>query len=161
MGFIAKVSMAFSLTFLILVSAAQAFNVPPRPNPKMTTGDFCSEDDPDFAQLRYEEQIAWCYRNVDTSEKTKIYEAYHIPVECRSHYTIDHFIPLFMGGNNGPHNLWPEHKKVKALRQNLEEDLFKQMENGELTQKQAIKIIVRAKTNPPKEAFGLTDSCDE
>jgi hypothetical protein len=115
----------------------------------MTTGSTCTTSDPDFDRLRYGEQIPYCARNVSREEKALIYEAYGVPSRCRKEYTIDHFIPLSLGGTNHRDNLWPEAKSIKALRQDLELDLYKKMSQGQVTQAEAIKIIVDAKLRPP------------
>lgn len=118
------------------------------PNPEKTTGSLCSPSNPDFERYRYEEQIPYCERNVDRETKAKIYDAYGVPQGCRKDYTIDHFIPLSIGGTNSFNNLWPEHKSIKFLRKNLENDLYKQISTGEISQAEAVKIVTEAKLNP-------------
>lgn len=118
------------------------------PNPKMTYGDLCNEKDPDYVGRRYGENIPYCGRRVTEEQKHRIYEAYGIPAHCRRSYTIDHFIPLAIGGSNRDENLWPEHRYVKATRQFLEQNLFDQVRRGEIRQRQAIKIITQAKMHP-------------
>jgi hypothetical protein len=119
-----------------------------KPDPQLTYGDTCTKDNPDFAGYRSNEHYPYCNRNVSYGLKTRIYAEYHIPQKCRQEYTIDHFIPLSMGGSNAPQNLWPEHKNVKATRQNLEQDLFNEIMEGRISQSEAIKEIVEAKENP-------------
>lgn len=109
----------------------------------------CDTSNPDFTEYRYPEQIAYCGRNVASSTKRAIYNAYGVREECRGQYTIDHFIPLSLGGTNEVNNLWPEHKSVKALRQNLEEEMYQRLARGMVTQAQAVQWIVQAKWNPP------------
>lgn len=105
----------------------------------------CSKENQDYAELRYPEQIPYCSRNVSLSLKNKIYAQYGIPTEDRVDYTIDHIIPLSIGGTNHPKNLWPEHKSVKALRQNLEMDVYTSLRSGKITQSDAIKLILEVK----------------
>jgi hypothetical protein len=114
-----------------------------------TTGSLCNRNDTDFTEYRYEGKIPYCQRNVSRDQKRKIYDYYGVPTRCRSEYTIDHFIPLSIGGTNRPNNLWPEAKVVKRLRQNLELELFDEIRNGTITQAEAIKTIREAKLNPP------------
>lgn len=128
---------------------ANAFEAPLRPDPNFTTGDLCSPDDHDFAEYRYAENVPTCYRDVSRELKQEIYELYGVPSHCRHQYTVDHYIPLSLGGSNQALNLWPEHKDVKATRQNLEMNLYMQLRNGHISQKQALKVIVHAKNNPP------------
>ncbi len=121
-----------------------------KPDPAMTQGDYCETSDPDFVDFRYSEKVAYCARNVSYWTKKAIYDQYQIPEKCRAEFTVDHYIPLFMGGSNHNGNLWPEHKLVKATRQNLEMDLYVEMKNGRIGQKEAIEIITQAKMHPPK-----------
>ena len=119
------------------------------PDPTMTVGSLCSPKEPDYSERRYPEQIAYCKRTVSSQLKREIYEAYGVPPHCRSEYTIDHFIPLSIGGTNRRENLWPEHKDVKNLRKNLELDLFEDVRDGKLTQSEAVRRIREAKLSPP------------
>lgn len=140
-----------SLLIAVLLSSANvfAFDFPEKPDPQMTTGDLCNEQDRDFSGYRYKEKIAYCTRNVDFETKRRIYEAYGVPENCRKQYTIDHFYPLSMGGNNQDANLWPEHKNVKVTRAQLEQELFEELQDGKITQRKALEIILHEKTNPP------------
>jgi hypothetical protein len=133
---------------LLLVSVTLTAGVPYTPNPEISPGGICHTEDRDFKEFRYRERIPYCKRKVSKSLKTRLYEIYGIPKHCRSSYTIDHIVPLSLGGNNAPENLWPEHVSVKALRQNLEYDLYLNLKNGHMTQEQAINIIMQAKYYP-------------
>ena len=142
------------VVLLISISASVAWatgddEVPLKPNPELTSGDYCTPQDKDFIGYRYEEKIPFCQRNVSRELKAQIYEDYDVDPNCRFNYTVDHFIPLSMGGSNQPENLWPEHKEIKATRQNLEQDVYTRLARGEISQKQAVMAIVRAKMNPP------------
>jgi hypothetical protein len=123
--------------------------VPITPDPEITTGDLCTPKDTDFEGYRYKENVPTCVRDVTWERKTKIYEAYNVPLKCRSFYTVDHYLPLSMGGSNHDTNLWPEHKDIKATRQNLEQELYGQLRQGLISQKQALEQIVYAKLHPP------------
>jgi hypothetical protein len=148
----------------------QIYKIPPPQQPPMlafpfipdsqaTPGSLCSKRDPDYKQDRYAEKIPYCGRNVASSLKRDIYDDYGISSKCRKEYTIDHFIPLAIGGSNRRDNLWPEHKSVKALRQNLEMDLYNEIRNGTISQAEALKIIVEAKLNPPVQNPSEFDFC--
>ncbi len=128
---------------------ANAFEVPLRPDPEVTTGDLCTPHDGDFEGFRYKENVPTCYRDVSRERKHEIYETYGVPQRCRKQYTVDHYIPLSLGGSNQPANLWPEHKDIKATRQNLEQSLYTQVRAGLVSQRQAVAVIVEAKNNPP------------
>lgn len=122
---------------------------PVKPNDNLTPGELCSTIDQDFIGYRYKERVAFCERNVDHWTKTEIYNEYGVDLKYRNRYTIDHLVPLSIGGNNSVSNLWPEPKSVKRLRQNLEFEIYRAVKNNELTQAEAIQIILDAKFNPP------------
>ena len=140
--------------FLALVLVIHTFSYaaisPQVPDPEMTSGDLCDESDEDFLEYRYEEQIPYCDRDVSAKTKRLIYERYGVKESDRTDYTIDHFIPLAAGGSNDEKNLWPEHKKIKATRKNLEYRIYLDLVAGRTTQEQAIQKIIEAKTNPPQ-----------
>jgi hypothetical protein len=119
------------------------------PDQTVTPGDLCTRQDPDFDGYRYKEHIAYCERNVTPAQKRQIYDQYNIPKSKRHNYTIDHFIPLSIGGSNSRENLWPEHVKIKELRIDLEINTYYELERGNISQKEAIRIITEAKLNPP------------
>jgi hypothetical protein len=48
------------------------------------------------------------YRHVTATTKRAVYTEYGIPRSQQRHYTIDHLIPLEVGGSNDLTNLWPE-----------------------------------------------------
>jgi hypothetical protein len=134
---------------LLLVFSFNIFAaVPPSPNPHVTTGALCTEDNRDFDGHRYPELIPHCKRNVAQDLKQKIYALYGIEKHCQKYYTIDHFIPLSIGGSNAAENIWPEHRDVKATRPNLEEDMYHLVRRGEISQSAAIELIVREKNSP-------------
>lgn len=152
-----------SLLFIVLLGANSAFSYPLIPDPQLTEGELCTIDDPDFSHYRYEEQIPYCFRNVSWDRREDIYDDYNIPSECRHRYTIDHFIPLSLGGDNLDINLWPEHVLVKATRPDLERELYVALKEGTLTQQEAIDIIVSEKTNEKQITSNISseDYCDD
>ena len=153
-------TLALLVSSLFLLSLNQALAFPLTPNPKLTTGSLCTKADADYATDRYEEKIAYCRRNVSTQDKAQIYRAYGIPKNCWNRYTIDHFYPLSMGGSNHPDNLWPEHKYVKNTRMNLELETFQRLQNGEITQKEALDIIKSEKLHPGNPESRDSSQCD-
>ena len=146
------------LSGLIFSSSVFASNFPVKPDPQVTFGDYCSPDDPHFDGYRYPERIAHCARTKNASNKRRAYELYNVPTRCRREYTVDHFIPLSMGGSNALENLWPEHRNVKATRQNLENEIFDDLAAGLMEQAEAVNIIIEAKMNPPVPIE--SSSCD-
>jgi hypothetical protein len=128
------------LLFLSLISTTYAY--PVKPDIELTPGDYCTKDDPDFTSYRYRERIPYCRRHVTEMQKNEIYDDYNIPLEDRHNYTIDHLIPLSLGGSNSYLNLWTEHKAVKRLRYNLELRMYYKILKGEITRDHAVKIIL-------------------
>ena len=144
-------------TFLIgLFLASAALGYPLIPKVSHTPGENCVESDSDFSEYRYPEKIVYCERNVSTSLKRRIYEDYGIPEADRKNYTIDHLVPLSIGGDNHQGNLWPEHKDVKAMRPKLEYDLYLLLKAAKVTQSDAIETVLCAKFHP-KEASEMCD----
>lgn len=153
-------TLALLVSSLFLLSLSQALAFPLTPNSQMTTGSLCTKKDGDYAEDRYEEKIAYCRRNVTTQDKARIYRAYGIPKNCWNRFTIDHFYPLSMGGSNHPDNLWPEHKYVKNTRMNLEIETFKRLQDGQITQKEALEIIKNEKLHPGNPQSNNASECD-
>lgn len=162
--------MRFALSLVVFVFSISSFafeGYPVVPDKKMTPGGLCSPQDGDFDGYRYQEKIAHCKRDVSRGLKNRIYSQYGIPQKCRRSYTVDHFYPLSMGGNNSSKNLWPEHRLVKQLRFDLEQDVFDQLREGRITQEEALETIYEAKMNPPVDeleyllsTYGRGGACD-
>jgi len=149
--------------FSFFLVANSVFSYPLVPDPQMTQGEICTKNDPDFAYYRYPEKIPYCKRSVSWERRQEIYNDYHIPSECRRRYTIDHFIPLSLGGDNSDINLWPEHVLVRAMRPHLEGELYLALKEGRLTQEEAIDIVVSEKMKENQKILNATfkDKCDE
>lgn len=137
-----------TLLFLLSLStwATPFAPIPITPDEKQTPGDYCSDTDKDFTEYRYAEKIPYCTRNVKTNLKKKLYAIYKVPSKCENRYTIDHLVPLALGGNNSQDNLWPEHLLVKATRQMMEEDLYQKVSKGLMKVNDAVQQILEAKT---------------
>lgn len=111
------------------------------PDPGKTPGALCTASDPNFAGLRYKEQIAICNRNIPKSERDAVGADYGIAAVDFPSYEFDHYIPLSIGGSDDPKNLWPQ-PHTEALRKDVvEQQVFDGMNNGTLTQAQAIALI--------------------
>jgi len=52
-------------------------------------------------------------------------------------YHVDHTIPLSLGGDNSPENLVVYEKEAKAKKDKLEAQLWRQLDNGEITGEEA------------------------
>lgn len=133
--------------FLILFISFLAFssNFPTIPDIKSSPGHLCSVKDSDFLEYRYQEKIPYCKRNVSLKTKNLVYNLYNIPVQERKNFTIDHIIPLSLGGSNNQKNLWPEHLEVKKTRPNLEYLLYLDLKNGKINQKKAVETVLNIK----------------
>lgn len=126
------------------------------PKIDQTPGKVCTREDKDYQGPRYPEKIAYCKRNVSDGLKKRIYDNYQILKEKQKDYTIDHLIPLAIGGSNHIKNLWPEHKEVKATRPTLEWTVYKALESGSITQTNAINTILTEKFRTKGQALLMT-----
>lgn len=114
-----------------------------------THGHFCTENDPDFDGYRYKEQIPHCTRNVTTERKIDI--CLRDGVEDRTEFTVDHIIPLALGGSNDDSNLWCQHQSIAVTP--LEYQMFKELDAGTTTQEMAIETILNAKFKSGNQAL--------
>jgi hypothetical protein len=153
------------LTLALLIFAVEAFagNLPAPliPNSLYTPGTLCTRLDENYREDRYQEKIPYCKRRVANELKKRIYELYGIPQSCRKQYTIDHFYPLALGGNNQQANLWPEHLAIKRTRQNLEQQLYVQLRDGKITQARALTMIYEEKLRPDTNQIPTGDYCEQ
>lgn len=139
------------LIFLLLFCSFNVFAFPEKPDQNFTPGHFCTIGDPDFKEFRYAENIPYCERNVSYSQRTAIYVKYNVPLAERGDYTIDHLIPLSLGGSNSELNLWPQHKILYTG--NLEYQVYKLLRDGKITQKEAINVVLSLKLKKSYMAF--------
>lgn len=127
--------------------AGEAF--PVMPEDVVTKGSLCKTGN----TKRYPEGILYCERNVSTNTKKNIIKeydemfGYSIGSMNRQDFKIDHLIPLCAGGSNDKSNLWPQHKSVFTITDPLEFCICQKMAAGRLKQKDAIQIILHAKTH--------------
>ena len=150
-------SILLGLFLLTITLQSQAY--PLVPNPEWAQGSLCNKQNPDYETDRYTQKIAYCRRNVESDLKRELYDLYKIPEKCRNRYTIDHIIPLSIGGDNSPENLWPEHQNVKQTRPYLEEEVFIAVRENLMKQKDAIDMILKTKRVPVQPKKGSSD-CD-
>jgi len=129
-------------------ASTTAQKAPVKPDQNLAPGALCTKDDKDFHEFRYKEKIPYCRRVVSEKTKEKLYKLYEIPDRCRRGYTIDHLIPLSIGGSNNMKNLWPEPIPIKNSRKGIEGYLYHELRNGKITQKEAVQLIIKEKVNP-------------
>jgi hypothetical protein len=118
---------------------------PKVPDLSYTGPHYCTKTDPDFKEFRYQNEVAVCERNVTSATKDKVYTSYKIPKEDRKEYTIDHFIPLALGGSNKQRNLWPQHISISSAK--IEADTYRKLIKGQITHQEAVNIVLDFKLN--------------
>lgn len=109
-----------------------------------THGRLCSSSDIDFDGYRYQENISHCNRNVTTERKDAICQ--RDGVEDRSEFTVDHIVPLSLGGDNSDENLWCQHHSLAVTH--LEQQMYLALSRCEITQQEAIATVLNAKFKP-------------
>lgn len=145
-------SLVLVLAFVVSNLAFGNDKFPIGPVHSMTPGSLC-ENSP---VRRYPENIVYCERNVDThlkKEIIKMYDekfGYSIRQMSRGDFKIDHFIPLSIGGSNSIENLWPQHKSVYVVTDDLEHLLFDKISTGKIKQDDAIRVIREGKLDLSK-----------
>ncbi len=146
MTFLRLFFFASVLTFGLSLKA-DIFSIPVSPEESITPGSFCGLQDIDFKGFGYSEKIPTCKRSLNEEIKELVYLNYQIPVDLRKCYSLDHFVPLFLGGNNAIENLWPKHHFVRSIHSKSEQKLFKLVLAGSLKVDEAVRIILDQKKN--------------
>jgi hypothetical protein len=111
------------------------------PDPSLTPGVLCTRDDKDYDGDRYPEEIPHCKRNVTRHTKVVVAAQYGVSEDDLVNYQIDHFYPLGLGGSNDPGNLWPLIYDDARAKAKIEDELYLQLRDGQITQAQAIDEI--------------------
>jgi hypothetical protein len=110
-------------------------------NPRMTPGDVLTTDRKQICTPGYTKTV----RNVPSSLKHQIYQAYGIPTHKSGDYEIDHLISLELGGSNSVRNLWPESFKSMPLNAHVKDDVENKLHemicNGRIDVAQAQREI--------------------
>lgn len=73
------------------------------------------------------------HRDVPDSERLAVFAGYGIPYADHAAYELDHLIPLELGGDNGPRNLWPEPGSIPNPKDALENRLHDLVCEGSLS----------------------------
>lgn len=145
--------MKITLLLIGLVSQLAYANIfidefPKSPSKDLTPGELCNR----ASEYRYPEHIAYCERDVSSAQKDQIFESYRrigyrLDPKTRSSYKIDHYIPLCAGGSNNDENLWPQHKSVYEVTDELEQMGCDKMKLGLLKQAKFIQLLKRVKND--------------
>ena len=112
-----------------------------KPDPDYTPGSLCTAKDEYFDEYRYDEHIAHCARHVTKDMKLEIADHYGIDEADFSDYEFDHWYPLAIGGSTDIENIFPQPIDEAKVKDKLEEDLYKEMSSGDITQKEAVDRI--------------------
>jgi hypothetical protein len=96
-------------TALLGIVPAAAVQPGPRPDPTLTPGGVDSRvSQANIAQTICVPGYTKTVRRVSTKTRSKAYVEYHVSKRDQFRYTLDHLIPLELGGSNTQDNLWPE-----------------------------------------------------
>ncbi len=136
---------------VVMVCSTMSFakdDFPKGPDASVTPGALC--DSPD--SYRYPEHIKYCSRDVSSGTKREIFVrydqmGYRTRSMNRQDFKIDHYIPLYAGGSNDERNLWPQHKSIYVITDDLEALVCEKMAEGRLKQKDAVNLIIQAKNH--------------
>ena len=122
---------------LVILSASLAATAAAQglflPNPKLTPGRVARTDKD--------------RGGVTVAVEQKVFARYHLPWESRSHYKIDHLIPIELGGADAIDNLWPQRIRARPYgadrKELLTEVLLQKIRAGKITITQAQEEISR------------------
>lgn len=130
------------LVLIILTILPNAFSYPLTPNPDLSPGEYCTIEDPDFDRFRYEEKIAYCRRNVHPRIKDEVCLRDGVE-ERKPRYTVDHIIPLSLGGSNSRKNLWCQHRDIYSAP--MEYHYYTLVRDGLMSRFDAVTTLLRCK----------------
>ena len=134
-----------TLTLLAtLFTSFACFAYPKTPRIWDSPGRLCTTKDKDFERFRYPEKVAYCKRNVSVRTKDRVCASYG--VYDRAGYTVDHIIPLSLGGSNHVSNLWCQSRKIYTGH--LEFYFYRMVSQGKMRHATALHAIMSWKFNP-------------
>ena len=136
----------FLVAVVFLCISFSSFPYDLTPDIDVAPGDLCTRNNKDFDGYRYNERIAHCKRRVSKSTKKKVCARQGVSdSERRKYYTVDHIIPLSIGGSNSMKNLWCQHRDIHTG--NLEFWVYNQLKDGSMTHAESIEYILDYKFN--------------
>lgn len=134
--------LAGALAVLALGSAARAQEAIVYPDPSLTPGSTRSTDAAAICSAGTAQ-----FRHWDRDRSELIFERYHIARADRIQYTLDHLIPIALGGADVIENIWPQPRRSLAgewddtRKDQLERRLAVLVCSGELDVREAQKEI--------------------
>lgn len=132
-----------TIIILLFVTASTYASTILNPSDTLTPGWYCDIKNPDFIEYRYKEKVPVCKRNVTVSMKNKVYDSYNVAVSDRIFYTIDHKVPLSLGGSNDQLNLRPQLKEISSA--SLEGFVYNLIKSDKINKTEAINLILSVK----------------
>ena len=133
-----------TLILLLTLFSSTLYAFPKVPMINIAPGELCTESNKDFDGYRYPDHVAHCRRNVTYETKNKICKLYG--VLDRRDYTVDHIIPLSLGGSNSEKNLWCQSRKI--ITANLEYYYYRMVMQDKMRHATAIHALMAWKFNP-------------
>ncbi len=124
------------------------------PNPKLTPGSIFSGVTAAQVCVR---GYARSVRHVPHEEKLEVYRAYGIPHHRPREYEVDHLVPLELGGDNTPTNLWPQPYEGQwnaYHKDRLEDELHRRVCNGSMPLAEAQREIASDWVAAYRQYFG-------
>jgi hypothetical protein len=110
-----------------------------RPDPALTPGAICTQQDPHFQGYDYPDHVARCRRALSESGKQKVAASYgNVPRHKWKDYEFDHLIPLCAGGSNDLRNIWMQPIDEALDKDELERRICTGLRSGTMNQREAL-----------------------
>ena len=98
-----------ALAVALLSSPAWAQEALAYPDPSLTPGAIRTTDAAAICSVGTAQ-----FRHWDRARADRVFEGYHIARKDRIQYTLDHLVPLEIGGADTIENIWPEPRRSLA-----------------------------------------------
>lgn len=128
--------MFIKICFILMVFCIINIGSGSLPDSKKTSGDVIPGT-----------MLSWiCNKWIDSTPPSmqtilKVYKSYGISINDKS-YSIDHLVPISLGGSNDIKNLWPIKSIDLYHKRKVEKDLFRCVCNGLMPLKEAQAILI-------------------
>jgi len=133
---------SISIILVLFILSFSVFPYPLTPDKNVSPGEYCTVEDKDFDHFRYPENIAYCRREVSSWLKDEVCKRDGVN-NRRPNYTVDHIIPLSLGGNNYKTNLWCQHRDI--LSAPMEYYYYELVRDGKIRRLDAVSHLLRCK----------------